>query len=292
MSNRTLLATIVLLVAALAACGETDPTVPVVDGDAGDDASGQDGDDPAGSWVLVDAQPTVDIPDGVRITLTVTAQDDGTWQVGGSSACNSYGGTVTTDGGAWRAEGFGWTDMACEEPRMAAEQAYLAAFTDVDTWARPSADELALTGPDVALLYERLSPVPTADLVETTWVLDGLVHGAGADSAVSSTVADADDATLRLRADGTVQASTGCRTFEGEWIETGDEILFTTFGQRDDSPNVAPDGTTSCSEQLVDQEDHVLSVLGDGFRVEIDGRSLTLTSRDGLGLVYRAADES
>ncbi|MEX1178473.1 MAG: META domain-containing protein [Nitriliruptor sp.] len=147
-----------------------------------------------------------------------------------------------------------------------------------------------LTGPEVRLEYSSLPPVPTAELTATTWVLDGLVTGTGPDASFSSAATGADEATLQLAPDGTVEASTGCRTFTGEWVGTGDEVMLTTFGQRDDSPNVAEDGTTSCDEAVVAQEDQVLSVLGDGFRAEVDGQQLTLTSRDGLGLVYRAAE--
>lgn len=245
--------------------------------------------DPAGSWVLVGSDPTIEVPAGARVTMQVEASDDG-WQVGGTSACNSYGGTVVIDRETWRAEEFGATAMGCDEPRMTAEQAYLEAMARVDTWARPSVDELVLRGPEVELRYEALPPVPTADLVGTTWVLDGLVSGPGPDATVSSTVSSADEATLRLDADGTMAASTGCRTFSGEWIETGDEILLTTFGQREDSPHVSADGIPTCDEAVVGQEDHVLSVLGDGFRAEIDGERLTLVSRDGLGLTYRARE--
>lgn len=246
---------------------------------------------PAGSWVLADAQPAIGVPTDARITLTI--EPDGTaWQVGGTSACNSYGGTVVTDGDRWRGEGYGMTEMACEEPRMAAEQAYLDALLAVDTWARPSADELVLTGPGVDLRFAALAPAPTADLAATTWLLDALIFGTGPDATVSSTVADAEEATLHLDADGTMTASTGCRTFRGEWIETGDEVLLTTFGQRDDSPNVAADGTTTCPAAVVAQEDHVLSVLGDGFRAEVQGDQLTLVSRDGLGLTYRATGDA
>lgn len=262
-------------------------------GGAGSTASGGEGDgaatDPAGSWVLVAAQPAIDVPDGVRVTMQVVA-DDGAWQVSGTAACNSYGGTVVTDDHRWRGQGYGATEMACEEPRMSIERAYLDALETVDTWERPSADELVLAGGDIELRFEALAPVPTAELTATTWVLDGLMAGAGPDAGVSSTVAGADEATLRLAADGTMQASTGCRTFSGEWIETGDEILLTTFGERDDSPNVAADGTTTCDQAVISQENHVLSVLGDGFSAEVDGRRVTLTSRDGLGLSYRAAE--
>lgn len=268
----------------LAACGgATGPTAPVVEGDGA-------ATDPAGSWVLVAAQPTIDVPADARVTLDVVAEGDA-WQVGGTAACNSYGGTVVTDGRTWRGQGYGATEMACEEPRMAVEGAYLDALAAVDTWTRPSADELVLAGPGVELGFASLPPVPTADLTATTWVLDGLATGTGPDASVSSTAAGADEATLRLDADGTMEASTGCRTFSGEWVETGDEVLLTTFGQRDDSPHVAADGTTTCAEAVVAQEEKVLSVLGDGFRAEVDGPHLTLTSRDGLGLTYRAAQD-
>jgi heat shock protein HslJ len=265
----------------LAACGGAEPSSPVIEGDGSST-------DPAGSWVLVDADPAIDVPAGARVTLTVSA-DDGAWQVGGTSACNDYGGTVTVDGDRWRADGFGGTDMACDEPRMAAERAYLDALQRIDTWSRPADDELVLTGAAVELLFAALAPVPLAELTGTTWVLELLLAGTGADAPSTSPAADAEVATLQLGVDGTMEATTGCRSFAGEWIETGDEILLTTFGQRDDSPNVAADGTTTCAPAVVAQEDHVLSVLGDGFRAELDGQRLTLLSRDGLGLVYRPA---
>lgn len=266
----------------LTACAGTAGPADTID-DGGASAS------PEGSWALADAEPAIEVPADARITLSV--EPDGTdWQVGGTSACNSYGGSVVTDGDRWRGEGFGMTEMACEEARMAAEQAYLDALLAVEAWARPSADELVLTGPGVELRFADLAPVPTADLTDTTWLLDGLTAGAGPQATVTSTVADAEEATLHLAADGTMTASTGCRTFSGEWIETGDEVLLTTFGQRDDSPNVAADGTTTCPPAVVAQEDHVLSVLGDGFRAEVEGSRLTLLSRDGLGLTYRTTD--
>ena len=277
------LAAVALVGLVLGACaGAAGPSA------AGPDDSGTPG-SPQGSWVLADARPSIEVPADARITLSVEP-DGGAWQVSGTSACNSYGGTVVTDGERWRGEGFGMTEMACEPPRMDAEAAYLDALLTVDTWARPSEDELRLTGPGTQLRFTALAPVPTAELTATTWVLDGLTVGTGADASVSSTVADAEEATLHLDVDGTMAASTGCRAFEGEWLETGDEILLTTFGEREGSPNVADDGTPTCSAAVIAQEDHVLSVLGDGFGAEVEGDQLTLSSRDGLGLTYRATD--
>lgn len=281
MHSRLLVIALAALV--LTACGSPAGVGgPSVDG-------GPETSSPAGAWVLVDADPAIDVPADARITLEVSADGDH-WQAGGTSACNSYGGQVTIEGTAWRGSGYGSTAMGCDEPRMTAEQAYLDALHAITTWDRPTEDSLVLTGPGVELRFTLLPPLPTADLVDTTWVLTGLMSGTGEDGTVSSTAPDADEATLQLRADGTMDASTGCRTFSGDWVEQGDEVLLTTFGQRDDSPNVAADGTTTCSEAVVAQENHVLSVLGDGFHVEIDGQQLTLISRDGLGLTYTAGE--
>jgi heat shock protein HslJ len=285
MMNRLVTTSAVLLAVSLAACGgAAEPGSPTDEADAANASTAG----PAGSWVLVDASPPIDVPEGARVTLQVT-EDGDAWQAGGTSACNSYGGTVRTDGNGWLGQGYGQTGMACDEPRMAAEQAYLDALMAVDAWARPSDDELMLTGRDVELRFASLPPVPTEALTGTTWVLEGLRTGTDPDSAVATTAPNAAEATLVLTSDGTLTASTGCRTFDGEWVETGDELLFTTFGETADSPNIAADGTTTCDTAVVAQEDHVLSVLGDGFRAEIDGTQLTLHSRDGLGLTYRAA---
>lgn len=260
-----------------------DQLVPATGGDSARN-------DPEGSWVLVTSQPAIEVPDGVRVTLEVTDDDDA-WQVGGTAACNSYGGRIVTEGDTWRSQGYDATELACDEPQMAAERAYLETLEAADTWRRPSADELVLSGEDTELRFEALPPAPTGQLTATSWVLDGLVTSTGDEASVSSPTSNADEATLRLDSDGTIEASTGCRTFAGEWTEISGEIVLTTFGVDDDSPNVAADGTTTCDDDSLQQEHHVLSVLGDGFRAEIDGQRLTLFSRDPLSLTYRADDD-
>jgi heat shock protein HslJ len=279
MRFRSLLGVISVLV--LTSCGGTGPSSTMPEAEVTTDG-------PVGAWMLVEAEPAIEVPDGARITMTVTAAADG-WQVGGTSACNEYGGTVTIDGGSWDGQGFGGTDMACEDPRMMAERAYLDALETIEGWARTSVDELVLTGAHVELRFTALAPVPIAALTGTTWVLEALVSGSGPDATVTPTALGAEPAILELASDGTVEATTGCRSFAGEWTEAGDELLLTTFGQRDDSPNVAADGTTTCDDAVVAQERHVLSVLGDGFHATVDGPRLTLSSRDGLGLRYTGA---
>jgi heat shock protein HslJ len=273
----------------LAACGGGDGT----SGDDGETAGGEDG--PAGQWVLTDGvgpEGAVTVPDQTDVTLLVEVADGGTASIGGLAACNSYGGEVTLDGiragtGSWTGGTYAVTEMLCvDEAVMAAERSYLAALEGVTAWTRAD-DGLTLTGDGIELAFRAVPPAPTEELVDTTWVLDGLVTGRGEDAAVASPVRSDEPALLRLAADGSLTASTGCRSFEGEWIASGAQVVFPSFGQTPDSPNVGADGTPTCDDALRSQEDHVLSVLGDGFVPTIEGDRLTLTSGS-LGLVYVA----
>lgn len=82
--------------------------------------------------------------------IVLGVSDEG--KVSGNAACNRYMGDVDVDGSAVTFGALATTRMACEEPVMALETAYLAALAAVDAGARER-DELTLTGPDVELVY-------------------------------------------------------------------------------------------------------------------------------------------
>ncbi|HEX6286142.1 MAG TPA: META domain-containing protein, partial [Acidimicrobiia bacterium] len=124
-----------------------------------------------GSWQLsegtLDGEP---IPLIDSHPITITFQDD---QVGGTASCNSYGGTYETDGSTISFSSLAMTEMACmPEETMVAEQMYGTALTMVDTVTLD--ESLVLSGPGVELTFDRLDPVPGAELTNTVWVLDGL----------------------------------------------------------------------------------------------------------------------
>jgi heat shock protein HslJ len=222
-----------------------------------------------GTWVLEegthDGRP-VPIVEGARITMNI----DGA-EIGGTSACNLYGGTIERDGSQITIGALTTTEMACAEPIMASEAAYIGALADVTTASRDG-DSLVLSGPGVELDFRLLPPVPTAELVGTVWTLDSLISG----DSVSSVAGE--PATLELRGDGTLSGSTGCRSFSGSYEVAGDEVRVTDLAA----------SMQSCPEELAGQDDQVLAVIGDGFTVKIDGDRLTLS--DGAsGLGYRAA---
>jgi heat shock protein HslJ len=257
-----MLRTVTVALAALlfaAACGSTPGTTPSEPPAALD---------PSGSWQLaqgtVDGQP-IAIDADARVTLVI----DGS-SVGGESACNNYFGELTVVDGRVTIGGLGGTEMACAEPVMAIEAAYLAGLARVDS-ARMDGDVLVLGGPDAAFRFERLPPPPAAVVLGTTWLLDGLIDG----DAISSTVGD--PATLVLHADGTLEGSTGCRPMTGTFTLEGDKFLVTQLDTEGD-----------CTADVAAQDAHILEVLGDGFRASMTGELLTLTAAGGAGLSYGA----
>jgi heat shock protein HslJ len=245
---------IAAIAVALGACGSS-PTGAALDLD--------------GAWVLRegshDGRPVPIVADA-RITIAI----DGS-EIGGTAACNLYGGTIEQDGSQITIGALTTTEMACAEPVMESEAAYLGALTGVTTATRDG-DNLVLSGPGVELVFILLPPVPTAELVGTPWTLDSLISG----DAVSSVAGE--PALLELREDGTLSGSTGCRSFSGSYEIAGDEVRVTGLATT----------TQACPEELAAQDDQVLAVVGDGFTVQIDGDRLTIS--DGAsGLGYRAA---
>lgn len=225
--------------------------------------------DVEGAWeLLTGSSGGADLPlvADRPITLTITGS-----VIGGSAACNTYGGRLTVAGGRLQITDLGMTAMGCEEPVMAAEAAYMAALGRVED-LRLEGEDLVLEGPETRLRFGRLPEPPTAELVDTVWVLDTLFVGDIASAPAG------DRATLELRSDGTFIGSTGCRSFSGNWVEAGEQIDAPIFGM----------DQTECREELMDQDSHVVSVIGDGFVPTLDGDVLTLSDPGGIGLVYRA----
>lgn len=264
MTNKMLLPLLLLVVISLAvACGDDETSTAPAGGD----------DDPIGDtdWVL-----TAGEVDGAPLTLlethavTLVRTDDG---IGGTAACNNYGGAVTFDGSTVTVGDLFRTEMACEPPAaMDLESAYLAALVRVDTVAVDGAG-LTLSGDGVTLTYAARAPEPDAALLGTTWMLDTIIEG----EAASTPVAGA-DASMIIDADGAISGTTGCNRFMGD-VGIGDD----SFG-----PAELASTRMACPPDVMAQEATVLRVLSGGPSWSIEGPLLTLTLGDGTGLVYRA----
>lgn len=197
-------------------------------------------------------------------------------RVDGVAACNSYGGSFELDGDRLSLGDLVQTEMACEPPVMAAESAYLQALQRVQT-IRHAGDRLVLSGPSVELEFDPVPPVPARALLDTRWELDTVIVGETASSALQPA------ATLRLDgADGSLEGTTGCRSFAGRYTIAGHEVRIAELAV-DEAATAG-----ACPPAAVEQERVVLEVIGDRFGAEVDGDRLTLTSGGRSALVYRA----
>jgi heat shock protein HslJ len=128
----------------LAACGGASATDTPTEPPAALDSSGE--------WQLI--KGTVDgqalmLPPDAPVTLVVEGSG-----VSGRSGCNQYFGEFTIVDGTVHLGGLGGTEMACEEPLMTLEAAYLSGLAKVNS-ARMDGDTLVLTGPAVEFRFDR-----------------------------------------------------------------------------------------------------------------------------------------
>lgn len=225
-----------------------------------------------GAWQMtsgeVDGQP-IEPPETHPITITFEGD-----QVSGTASCNGYGGTFSVNGSSISISDLAMTEMACSpEETMEAEAMFSDAITRVDTVSVDTT--LTLSADGVEMVFEKLEPVPEEELIGTRWVLDGLIQG----DVVTSPVAGS-EAYIELSPDGSATGDTGCRPFSGRYIIEGAEVLM---------PELAADGH-ECEPDFADQDNLFFSVVGDGFRVEIEGNRLTMSSRGGEGLTFIAGE--
>ena len=89
----------------------------------------------------------IPLVEGSPVTLNITGTE-----LGGTSACNSYGGQFVLDGASISVGDLMSTLMMCAPEAMAVEVPYMAALREVDTVAFDG-DELVLTGPGIELRY-------------------------------------------------------------------------------------------------------------------------------------------
>ena len=253
------LGALLILMAMLAACGPSAPPPEPVDA--------------SGTWVLESGTlggTAIPIVADHPITFSVEGAE-----VGGQSACNFYGGQLEPAEGGVRIGLMSSTAMACGEldgDVMRSEAAFQRALGEVRA-ARVEADRLTLAGPTVELVFTRQPPIPLAEIVETDWVLESVIAGDVVAAAIG------EPAPLRYEDDGTFHGGTGCRTFNGKWIESQGRLRATDTAMAGECPG-----------GLGGQDQAVAEGAG-GSTPTLEGDRLTLTMNGGTALVYRRATE-
>ncbi|MCS6844762.1 MAG: META domain-containing protein [Caldilineales bacterium] len=195
---------------------------------------------------------------------TVTFQNG---DLGGNASCNTYFGTYTADGNALTVQVGGMTMMACPEPIMAQENAFVARLQEAASYAI-TADQLQILNADgqVVLVFEELRPEP---LVGTLWVARGYNDGQGG---VVSVLADT-QITALFGEDGTLSGSSGCNNYVTGYQVDGNNIA------------IAPAAASLrlCMEPagIMEQEVAYLNALTAAATFEIRGDQLELRTADG-----------
>ena len=208
-----------------------------------------------------------EVPAGAIVTI---AFEDG--QVSGRAACNSYGGAYDAgDDGSLSFESFAVTAMACEEPLMSLESAYLEALGAVTGFGVDG--KLTLHGDEIDLTFdEEVSPV-ALPLVGTTWTLTTIASGDAVSSVLNGT-----EVTAAFTEDATVSGSAGCNRYSGSYTWTGDQLSF------------SPLATTkmACADDVMAQESAFLASMEQVASLAIEGSQLTLA--DGSGALLLGFD--
>jgi heat shock protein HslJ len=157
---------------------------------------------------------------GTRIRLDFRATT-----LGASAGCNSIGGDYRIESGRLIFEGGGMTEMGCD-PERHAQDDWLVAFLGSKPIVRLQGSELSLdNGATVVRLLDREVAEPDRNIVGPTWTVDSVISG----DAVSS-IPEGLRATLRFKADGTIDVNAGCNQGSGTWSAAAGGISFGPIG--------------------------------------------------------------
>jgi heat shock protein HslJ len=247
-------------------CADADPP-------AGDPATGLIG----VTWILEAASVEALIDEVVPPHVRLTIRFEGDGAAGGSAGCNSFGGSYMTGPDlAMSIDAGGMTQMACDEPLMRLDSAYVEALGDVVSFKLiDDGAGLLLSGAETPLSYVAEQPVP---LEGTAWAVDAIAIGG---DAVASTIAEA-DATLTFEA-GAVTGTTGCNRLTGSYSSRGDasggEIGFSGIATT----------KKACAPDVADQQQTILAALDAAASYSIEGPAMSLRDAQGAFLLSLVA---
>ncbi len=216
---------------------------------------------PTGTWQLTKLRGAT--PNVAGITATFTAAG----KISGFSGCNSYGGTYTTSGSKITiSDRLAMTQMACPEPTMRTEGAYIDALTSARRYSVESGT-LTLKGRLGRTLASFAAQ--SSSLAGTSWTVTGYNNGK---QAVVSVLAGT-KLTAVFAKDGHVSGSAGCNDYSGTVKTTAPKI---TIG-----PVTSTKKFCSTPEGVMSQESAYLVALESASAYQLQGTKLELRTASG-----------
>lgn len=232
------------------------------------------------NWVLMSIGPNA-APTNPPITLTFAP--DG---IGGSAGCNTYFGQFQYDVSALTFSDIGSTLIACEEPVMTQEQAYLNALQTVTAY-QVTNGQLMLTYPEGVLVFnaEGAQATPTVEVpvANTDPSLGGLggvqwVLVSYGPAGTPATALPEAPVTLDFTQQG-VSGSAGCNQYSGTFVYNNNTLTF--------NPLVTTQ--MACADAAVNaQEQAYLAALQAATLYSIDAGTLQIVYPDGI-LIFKSA---
>jgi heat shock protein HslJ len=204
----------------------------------------------------------------------ITAQFTSDGKVSGSAGCNRYNSTYTVSGSSITIKmPLSTTMMACPQPVMDQENAYLKALGDAKTYS-VSGDKLTLAGADNKTLASYNAQ--SQDLSGTSWEVTGYNNGK---QAVTSVLAGT-TLTAEFGKDGTLSGDSGCNSYNGPYTVNANQI------------KIGPLASTrkACGDPagVMEQETQYLAALESAATYRIEGTVLELRTKDSaLAVDYR-----
>lgn len=214
-------------------------------------------------WNLISLNGQLLVP-----TTSITAEFSEDGKVSGSSGCNNYTANYEIDGSdiSINTSPAAMTLMACPEPIMAQESAYLETLGTATTY-EVNADTLTLfdaTGEPVAIFS-----AVSQDLAGTSWEVISYNNGRG--GVVSVTIGT--QITAEFGETGELLGSAGCNNYFGPYETDGENISMGPFGT---TRKACPE-----PEGIMEQETEYLAALETAATYKIDGLSMNMRTAEG-----------
>jgi heat shock protein HslJ/uncharacterized lipoprotein YbaY len=211
------------------------------------------------------------------VTIIAEFTEDG--KLGGNSGCNSYNTTYEVDGNNIEiSDKIANTAMACPDPIMEQEAAYLAALPTAATYEIEGSEMVLLDGGGEAVL---IYATETQELAGTSWQVISYNNGKGG---VVSVIIDT-EITANFGEDGQVTGRASCNNYFGPYEAQDGNISMGPFG--------ATEMWCSEPEGIMDQESQYLAALETAATYKIEGHRLSMRTADGAMAVnfQRAASQ-